>query len=168
MKTLKHRIQLYNLYNNNNKYNNCTRRHIVSCWVCVFPLCFHLFFLYLSDRFWLFVMKSVGVSCIKRSCGLITDEMSVSVKAKPHFDIITRLSHTRSADTSTRSWWVGRRALSLGSFIIPWRDFNDLNTGLSASWLLLYSHLQTVLLIKAVMISVCLPQAPICWSLWSY
>lgn len=54
-------------------------------------LCFHLFFLYLSNRFWLFVMKSAGVSYIKRSCGLITEEMSMSVKVKLHFDIITRL-----------------------------------------------------------------------------
>lgn len=58
-------------------------------------LCFHLFFLYLSDHFWLFVMKSACVSYIKHSCGLITDEMSVSVKAKPHFDIITQRAQTR-------------------------------------------------------------------------
>lgn len=61
----------------------------------VVHLCFHLFFLFLSDRFWLFVMKSARVSYIKHSCGLITDEMSVSVKAKPHFGIITRLAHTQ-------------------------------------------------------------------------
>lgn len=40
-------------------------------------------------------MKSAGVSYIKRSCELITDETSVSVKAKPHFDIITHLMCTQ-------------------------------------------------------------------------
>lgn len=81
-------------------------------------LCFHLFSLYPSDGFWLFVMKSDSVGYIKHSCGLITDEMSVSVKAKPHFNIITRSL---------------RLSLSLDSFMIPWRVFKDLNTGLSES-----------------------------------
>lgn len=44
-------------------------------------------------------MKSARVCYIKHSCGLITDEMSVSVKAKPHFDIITSLAHTHTAQT---------------------------------------------------------------------
>lgn len=37
-----------------------------------FPAC-----LYLSGGLGLFEMKSAGVSYIKRSCGLITDEQSV-------------------------------------------------------------------------------------------
>ncbi len=57
-------------------------------------LCCDLFFLYLRDHFCLFVMKSSSVSYIKHSCGLITDEMNVLVKAKPHFDIITCFMHT--------------------------------------------------------------------------
>lgn len=58
--------------------------------------CVHLFFPSLSDRFWLFVMKYAGVTYIKHSCELITDEMSVSVKAKPRFGIITRLVRTHT------------------------------------------------------------------------
>lgn len=46
-------------------------------------------------------MKSASVSYIKHSSGLITDEMSVSVKAKPHFDIITRLAHTHSVNVNS-------------------------------------------------------------------
>lgn len=60
--------------------------------MCVFFYCF-----------WLFVMKSPGVSYIKHSCGLITDEMSVSVKAKPHSDIITRLTHPAQTRQITRN-----------------------------------------------------------------
>ena len=68
-------------------------------------------FLYLSDRFWMFVMKSAGVSYIKHSCGLITDEMSMSVKAKPHFDIITQLTHTHTAQTRQLTHDVFKDAL---------------------------------------------------------
>lgn len=44
--------------------------------------------------FSVFVVKSAGVRYIKHSCGLITHELSVSVKAKLHFDIITHYTHT--------------------------------------------------------------------------
>lgn len=115
-----------------------------------------------SDGFWL-------LSYIKHSCGLITDEKYVSVKGKSCFDIITHHTHTHWAETRQLTYDECKDVQRcFGSFIIPWRVFDDLNTGLAASWLLLYSHLQTSLLIKAIMISVCLPQAPICWSLRSY
>lgn len=69
-------------------------------------LCFHLFPPSLNGRFWLFVRKSAAN--IKRSCGPITDDTSVPVKAKLHFDVMTRprakCRHVSSVLASYGAW----------------------------------------------------------------